>query len=189
MKQLLIIAVSLLTLITGVGAHPVHNCVHKHVIKAKHSYQTIVINNDIDVVITESALTEIYVSGGKKDVQSVTYFVKKGVLYIQSKNGSLKGKATVHVPVSNLKQIEINGRSTVTSNGTLSSSLLKVLVNGEARFDLKNFGEILFEADEAIDLNFEKQNKEQHLLHMKVNSAALAEADAQMDTLVIKNIQ
>jgi hypothetical protein len=181
MKQLLIIAVSLLTLITGVGAHPVHNCVHKHVIKAKHSYQTIVINNDIDVVITESALTEIYVSG--------TYFVKKGVLYIQSKNGSLKGKATVHVPVSNLKQIEINGRSTVTSNGTLSSSLLKVLVNGEARFDLKNFGEILFEADEAIDLNFEKQNKEQHLLHMKVNSAALAEADAQMDTLVIKNIQ
>ncbi|HEX4957939.1 MAG TPA: DUF2807 domain-containing protein [Lacibacter sp.] len=188
MKQMIIIAVSLLTFITGVNAHPVQHCAHKQVIKTKSNYQFIVINNDIDVILTESALTDICISGGKKDIQLVRYYVKNGILFIESKNGSLKGRATVHVSVNNLKQIEINGQSTVISNGTLSSNQLKVVVNGEAKFDLKNIGDILIEADESIDLNFEKQNKEQHLFSIKIDSTTIAEADAQMDALINKTL-
>ncbi|WP_407520193.1 DUF2807 domain-containing protein [Lacibacter sp. MH-610] len=187
MKQLIIIAVSLLSFNITAGAGSVDNCMYRHIIKAKHSFQSIVINNDIDVVLTECPDAEIYVAGDKKDIAAVSYFVKKGILYIQSKSGSLKGKVTVHVPVSHLQLVEINGNSTVTSNGTLSSRLLKVVVNGEAKFDIRSFGKILVEADESIDVNFEEQNK-QHVLPLHIDSASLHEADLQMDAMLRKNI-
>lgn len=188
MKQFIIIAVSLLTFNMAVQAGTVENCMHRQVIKAKQSFRSIIINNDIDVVLSESAFTEIYVAGSKKDVQNVNYFVRKGILHIQSKSGSLKGKVTVHVPVSQLQLVEINGKSTVTSNGTLSSSLLKVIVNGEARFDIKSFGRILVEADEDIDVNFTEEQKEKQAMYLHIDSASLLEADLNMDTLIQDHI-
>lgn len=186
MKQLIIIAVSLLCFNLVAGAGSIDNCKYRYIIKAKHSFASIVINNDIDVVLTECSDAEIYVAGDRKDIATVSYFVKKGILYIQSKGSSLKGKVTVHVPVSHLQLVEINGNSTLTSNGTLNSRLLKVVVNGEAKFDIKSFGKILVEADESIDVNFEEQNK-QHALPLHIDSASLLEADLQMDATLREN--
>jgi Putative auto-transporter adhesin, head GIN domain len=151
------------------------------------AYQSLVINDDIDVVLTEADSTNISVTGTLKDIQSVSHFTKKGVLYVHSKKGSLRGKVTVHLSVNNLKQVEINGMSSVTSNGTLNSRKLKVRVNGEAIVHLKTFGKFVVEGDERFDLHFEKWNNWTEIVKPKVNSNAAGHSDAAMDELFIQS--
>lgn len=185
MKQFIIMAVSLLTLsAAGVAAPASKN--YSAVITSGTVYDVIVVNNDIDVVLTESPVAEIRITGEEKDVNLVKHQVKKGMLIIGSKMGSLKGKATVYVSVSSLKKLEINGKSFVTSNGALKSSKLMVVVNGEAKFDLRNYGDILFETDEDIDIHFEKKNDAQPQAAVSFSSSFMKNADAAMDSLLMQ---
>jgi hypothetical protein len=159
MKKLIIMAVSLLTVNAALfaGNSSVTPATeYTKVISTKSPFHSIVVNNDIDVVLTEATDNMIEIKGEEESVKKVSHFIKKGVLYINSKQGSLKGRATVYLSVNDLQSIEVNGKSTISSKGALNSSKLKVVVNGEAKFDLKNQGKMLFEADEEIDLHFEK---------------------------------
>jgi hypothetical protein len=185
MKQFIIMAVSLLTFSAAGIAAPANKTISA-VIASGTVYDVIVVNNDIDIVLTESPVAEIRVTGEEKDVNLVKHQVKKGMLIIGSKMGSLKGKATVYVSVSSLKKLEINGKSFVTSNGALKSSKLIVVVNGEAKFDLRNYGDILFETDEDIDIQFEKWNDAQPQAAVSFDSSFLKSADAAMDSLLVQ---
>jgi hypothetical protein len=182
MKQFIIMAVSLLTFSAAGIAAPANKTISA-VIASGTVYDVIVVNNDIDIVLTESPVA---VTGEEKDVNLVKHQVKKGMLIIGSKMGSLKGKATVYVSVSSLKKLEINGKSFVTSNGALKSSKLIVVVNGEAKFDLRNYGDILFETDEDIDIQFEKWNDAQPQAAVSFDSSFLKSADAAMDSLLVQ---
>jgi hypothetical protein len=184
MKKLLILAVSVLAFTASTFAGTYNKIISTVLVKGV-VYEMIVVNNDIDVVLTESPVNEIMVTGEEESVSLVKHHVKRGVLTIGSKKGSLKGKATVYISVSGLKKLEVNGKSKVTSQGTLNSKSLKVIVNGEAKFDLKNNGSIIFEADEDIDLNFEKWIGEHPQAPAVVDSSALNNADAAMDSLMI----
>jgi Putative auto-transporter adhesin, head GIN domain len=159
MKKLMIMAVSLLTvnasLFAGISTvNP--GTGHKATAAAKPPFHSIVINNDIDVVLTEATDNMIEVKGAAAGINMVNYYIKKGVLYISSRQGSLKGRATVYLSVNGLKNIEINGSSYLTSNGFLNSRRLNVVVRDEAKFELKNRGEILIEADSDIELHVKK---------------------------------
>jgi Putative auto-transporter adhesin, head GIN domain len=185
MKKIIIIAVSLLTVNAALFAgnssvSPVTE--YTKVISAKAPFYSIVVNNDIDVVLTEATDILIEIKGEEEGVKKVSHYIKKGVLYINSKQGSLKGRATVYVSVNGLQSIEVNGKSTISSKGVLNSSKLKVFVNGEARFDLKNYGQLLIEADEEIDLHFEKWIGLQEVAAITPNNADIKKADAAMDT-------
>lgn len=147
----------------------------------KAPFTSIVVNSDIDVVLTEAADNRIEVKG---DASNVNYFIKKGVLYIGSKQGSLKDKAVIYLSVSSLESIVVNGKSKISSAGFLNSSKLKVTVNAEAKFDLKNYGEILFEADEEIDLHFEKWMKLPGVAVIEPHSLESEAADESIDALV-----
>jgi Putative auto-transporter adhesin, head GIN domain len=120
---------------------------------AKTPFYGIVLNNDIDLVLVEATDNMVEIKGAEADINMVNYYIKKGVLYIRSREGSLKGRATVYLSVNGLKNIEITGKSYVSSNGYLNSRRLNVLVRDEAIFDLKNRGEILVEADSDIELH------------------------------------
>jgi hypothetical protein len=191
MKKLIIMAVSLLTVNAALFAgnssvSPVTE--YSKVISAKAPFHSIVVNNDIDVVLTEATDNTIEIKGEEADVKKVNHYVKKGVLYIGSKVGSLKNKAVVYVSVNDLQSIEVNGKSTVTSKGFLSSSKLKVFVNGEAKFDLKNQGQMLFESDEEIDLHFEKWNGQMHAAAITPTNEEIKAADAGIDAQFQKSI-
>jgi hypothetical protein len=99
---------------------------------------------------------KIEIEGDKNDADKISYYVKKGTLYIDRNFGNSQKNPVVQIAVSQLKSIEVNGRSKIVSSGFLRSGLLKVRVNEESKFDLKNMGEIIFEADNEISLQFEK---------------------------------
>lgn len=105
-------------------------------------FTKIVVNDGIELVLTENSQDKIWFDGKAKHLDKLTWEIKDGTLYLAGKNGSLKGKARVVVCVKKLRNIEVNGDSWVHSSGYLSSPLLDVLVNGEAMVDISNAGKI-----------------------------------------------
>jgi hypothetical protein len=185
MKKLFILAMGFIALTTSAFAGTGNNTIST-VLSKGTVYEMIVVNDDIDVVLTESSVMDIVVTGEEESITLVKHRVKRGVLEIGSKMGSLKGKATVYISVAGLKKLEVNGKSHVSTRGTLNSKTLIVIVNGEAKFDLKNAGEIIFEADEDIDLNFENWSGENPLVPAPIENTSLKNADAAMDALMIQ---
>lgn len=163
MKKLFIIALGLVVTGTSAFANPDLTTAHPDSYSrpvdfiVRGSYHSIQIEDDIDVVLTESDLAGITVVANDKVKRDVQINVVNGVLKIRSTRKSLKNKAIVYVPVSNLERLEINGNSKVTSAGFLNSPVLKVVINGEAIFEIKNHGEVLFDSDNDTELHISKK--------------------------------
>jgi len=106
------------------------------------SFNKIVVYDDIDLQLEESDTKNIALTGKDADVENIDWKIKDNVLYLQSKKGSLKDKVKVQVTVNQLKEIVVNGRSVVSSNGALLSPQLYVYVQSDCYVALKNIGEI-----------------------------------------------
>jgi hypothetical protein len=147
MKQFFILFVSLVTLATAAKADHV-----TREIDVTQTISSIEISHEIDVVLTESKDATIRISGEESATKAVLYDLHKGSLRLLSKKGSLKNKVTVFVPVQNLRMLKINGTSYVRSNGSLTSNHLLVNLGGNAKVEIANIGDIVFQADEGIDM-------------------------------------
>lgn len=106
------------------------------------SFNKIVVYDDIDLQLEESDTKNIALTGKDADVENIDWKIKDNVLYLQSKKGSLKDKVKVQVTVNQLKEIVVNGRSVVSSNGALLSPKLYVYVQSDCYVALKNTGAI-----------------------------------------------
>lgn len=153
MKQFFILFISILTSTTVVKAADV-----TREIELTQSIYSIEISHDIDVVLTESKESTIRITGEEKATNAVLYDVTKGRLKLLSKKGSLKNRITVFIPVQNLRKLNINGNSHIRSNGNLASEKLQVTMNGQAKVEINNIGDIIFHSDEDIDMQIKKWN-------------------------------
>lgn len=156
MKQLFILFIGLFTAATAVNAGVVTR--ELPVAKAFYSLE---VSHEITVILTESAETTIRISGEEKDADAVVVDQAKGKVRLLSKKGSLKNKVTVFIPIQNLRKLTIKGASYVRSNGNIESEKLLVTLAGEARVEINNIGDIVFMADEDIDLEFKKWTTKQ----------------------------
>lgn len=159
MKNLITIALGLLIAAGNAFATPADNTAAysrpaDHI--ARGSYHSIVVEDDIDLVLTESDLAGITVVANDKVKNDVRFKIVDGVLHINSTGKSLRNKAIVYVPVSNLEKLEINGQSRVTSSGILNSPLLKVIIRGEAAINLRSNGDVQVDGDEETELHIDK---------------------------------
>jgi len=121
------------------------------------SFSKIVVNDGIDLVLTENTQDMIWFDGKSKHLDKVKWEIKEGTLYLSSKGGSLKDKVKVNVFVQNLNNIEVNGDSWVRSSGYLSSPKLDVLINGEALVDISNAGKISVTKTKDFELGVMKR--------------------------------
>jgi hypothetical protein len=151
MKQLFILFISVLTMATVAKAE---NITREMDLTA--SVYSIEVNDDINLVLTQSTDAKLRITGEEKDSKAVLLDQKNGRVRLVSKKGSLKNKVTVYVPVQNLLKLVINGTSYVRSNGVIASKNLQVTVAGEAKVEINNLGDIAFEADQDIDLHIKK---------------------------------
>ena len=116
------------------------------------SFSKIVVENDIDLLLSESTDKEIEIWGDSRFTREVEWKIKNGVLYIRSKAGSLKNKASVSISVNQLSSLSVTGNSDVKSEGALNSADLKIFVDGEGKIAIKNTGAINIERADFIDL-------------------------------------
>ncbi len=106
------------------------------------TFTKIVIQDDIDLVIYENATSNIQFDGSTENIAKVEWKIKKGVLYINSKRGSLKNKVMVTIDVKKLSEISIEGNSSVRSLGVLNSNELNVYVKSQSYVALRSTGSI-----------------------------------------------
>ena len=106
------------------------------------AFNKIVVEDDIDLVIYENKTENMQFDGNKTDIAKVEWKIRNGVLYIRSKQGSLRNKVLVTLDVTNLTKIEIVGNSNVRSLGALNSPLLQVYISGESHLSIRNQGGI-----------------------------------------------
>jgi hypothetical protein len=151
MKQLFILFISVLTMATVAKAE---NITREMDLTA--SVYSIEVNDDINLVLTQSTDAKLRITGEEKDSKAVLLDQKNGRVRLLSKKGSLKNRVTVYVPVQNLHKLVINGKSYVRSNGVIASKNLQVTVAGEAKVEIDNLGNIAFDADQDIDLQIKK---------------------------------
>ncbi len=159
MKKFLLIAA--LTAFTTAGSFAnttsVNSADVKTVTLAPASFSKIVVQDDIDVVLTESAEASISFDGKTADIYKVTWEVKDGVLYLKSKAASLKDKVTVTIGTQQLKELVVKGTSAVTTEGTLNTPVLTVYMYDTPNVQIKNRGHIHLENKSEQELFFSKK--------------------------------
>ena len=120
------------------------------------SFSKIIVEDDIDILLSENTERVIEISGDSKYTENVDWNIKNVVLYLKSKAGSLKNKVQVSVSVSQLTSLSITGNSDVRSEGALNSAQLSVFINGEGHISLKNTGAINVEKANYVDLEVQR---------------------------------
>ncbi len=120
------------------------------------SFTKIVIEDDIDVVLYENGTTNIQFDGNARNISRIEWVVKKGVLYLRSKNGSLKDKVLVTIDVNALENIVIEGDSKVRSLGILSSEELNVHLSTSSYVAIRSLGKINISNSEGTELVVKK---------------------------------
>jgi hypothetical protein len=121
------------------------------------SFTRIVVEDDIDLTLVESTEKTIELSGADEDLEKVDWQIKGGILYLKTKHGLLSEKLLVTLSVKGLKEIEVNGTSTVKSLGNIQSANLYIYMNGMGRVNITNAGKIFLVHGEGIDLDIKKK--------------------------------
>jgi Putative auto-transporter adhesin, head GIN domain len=100
-------------------------------VSLESSFSKIVVQDGIELRLTESTEKAMQFSGKETDVKNVDWRIKNGTLYIKSKKGSLKTKVSIAVSVSQLNSLNVMGSSDVIINGELQSKNLDVFIDAQ----------------------------------------------------------
>lgn len=132
-------------------------------------FTAVVVNADIELVLTQSGNGLSEITGNKKNLDQVYFFVKKGTLYIETNNSTTINHPVIHLSVRQLENLEVNANAKIRSKGLLESRNLSVNVNSEAYFDLKSTGSIYFDAAADIQLHFHHGQNGQNKIKMRLH--------------------
>ena len=120
------------------------------------AFSKIVVSDDINVRLKETGDKVIDVFGTDADIENVDWKIRDGVLYLKSKKGSFQDMAYITVDVNQLEKVIIQGKSTVSSIGSLLSPSLYVYMEDAATVKIKNTGKIHVINNNRIDLHVKK---------------------------------
>lgn len=115
---------------------------------------SLVINDDVPVILINETSNEIFVEGKPKLVDGISIENRGGELVISSSHFISKKQVAVYVDARYLKNITINGSSLVGSFETLSNSQLDVLINGSCNLMIKSAGKINIKVTEDYSFTY-----------------------------------
>lgn len=130
-----------------------------HTVTLNGVYEKIWVGENIKVVLSEGVPGTVSVKGN----QEAEVSVQDGVLFVKKRPGFKSSSVTVHIPVREIKSIELNGGSAAYSDGQLQSDNLTVFVNGATYFELKSKGMIKVIYPEELELDVKKVRNEKLL--------------------------
>jgi Putative auto-transporter adhesin, head GIN domain len=85
----------------------------------QQSFSKIVVENGIDLVLTENNNQSMCIRGYDEAVNKVDWKIKGKILYIKSREGSLKNQGVFNICVNGLQEIRIPGNSEVSTRGQI----------------------------------------------------------------------
>ena len=139
---------------------------------AVSSFQKIVVNAHIDVVLVQNdTLKKAYIEGDENLVPEVSITVINGVMTVASRRQvSYRGKVQVTIAVKALTKLEINADAGVVSFSPLHSPKIAVDINGYCDLHLKSTGKIYIRAEEGYLIKYLTQPSKEAVIDLSAES-------------------
>ncbi|MCX6319425.1 MAG: DUF2807 domain-containing protein [Bacteroidetes bacterium] len=103
---------------------------------------TLVVNDDITVILTNESGKEITVAVAEEQSIPVQVELESGTLRLSRKKYSTSSPLVVYVPSANLRSVHMNGTGLLSGEGVISLKKLYVHINNECRVSLRTIGKI-----------------------------------------------
>ena len=127
------------------------------VVRFNERFFSLIVENDLSVVLTESSSNEIIIEGSEHAIKTLIVNVEDGKLNLSSLPFASHAGVTVYVPAAFLSKVNLYGNSRLSSSSVLNNARLHVLIAGEAKVHLRSNGKVTVEG--TPDFDFIKQSK------------------------------
>ncbi len=123
-------------------------------IKSTEGIKSLVVNDQVSVVLLNSSSDEISIEGDKNAIELYAVEQKKNTLTVTNNSKDDRKAAIVYVPAGLIDQITINGNSAVTSKEFLRNKQIAVWMNGTSNFWVKTYGKVYVQAADGYDFTY-----------------------------------
>jgi formylmethanofuran dehydrogenase subunit D len=104
---------------------------------------SLVVEDDITVVLTDSKADYLSVEG---DSKAVVATIQDGQLVLSARKSHLASNVTVFVPAGQLSKVFLNGTGSLSSSDILSNQKIKIYLASEAKINVRSKGAVSVEA-------------------------------------------
>jgi len=128
-------------------------------VKLDETFTSLLITNDLSVILTESASNEIVIEGDARDIKKVEVSIVDNRLVLASSRPQVRLDVKVYVPAAFLNKVYIDGKANLSSSSTLRNKNLRIFLSEEAIINVKSFGKVTVETSSEIDFVASLQSK------------------------------
>lgn len=112
--------------------------------------KTLIVDADVTVILVNSREAAVQVTGAGTFTSLISLRRKTDTLIVGSaKNKNLKEKVTIYVPAGAVSRIIVNNDALIRTIYPLHVAQLDVVLNGDCRFMVSNFGKINISGTDA----------------------------------------
>lgn len=150
MKMKITIAAILLTIISlNVSAQAK---IEVQKVNLPASFQTIEVEGEVRVLLTNETPDELIYKGNRKDVSRIRSIVKDGKLIIDATAKRTFDELVIYVPVGSAKSLVVKGNAQVYSAETIRTNALEIVLKGETYLKVAHRGPVKVKAGDGYDL-------------------------------------
>jgi len=115
-------------------------------------FQTVRINGDISMVLTNEPAGTLVVEGNENDVNRIKYIVKNNELTIDAHRKNRLDEITIYLSAATLKSMLVNGDGNISSIGIIKPADLHIWLNGNVDIKVKTTGKISVDSYDSYEL-------------------------------------
>lgn len=116
-------------------------------IQLTETVTTLIVEDDITVVLTDSKADYVSVEGNPKAVQAN---IVDGQLVLSARRSFGTSDVTVYVPAGQLSKVFLNGTGSLSSSEILSNQRIKIFLASEAKINVRSKGSVSVETHDDI---------------------------------------
>jgi len=120
--------------------------------KMDSTFQSIRIDGDISVVLTNDPAGTVIMEGKAKQLNKVSALVNNHTLVIDVNRMNLFAKVRLYLSARSLRRMQLNGNADITSVEFIKSDHLHIFLNGNITVKLKTMGWVSLDSPDDIDL-------------------------------------
>jgi hypothetical protein len=125
-------------------------------IKPEAPVKKIIINGNVDVILTADVTSGISIDGKAGVTAGIKLLYQENELEVIAADQGSKKKHVVRIPVQQLQLIEINGDGKIYSESYIASANLEIIINGACHVNIRSTGNITVKASPEYELTYTK---------------------------------
>lgn len=121
-------------------------------IKKSRPFESINVNGDVTVILTNEQTSNIMLRGNDKDISLVETIERGKTLEINAEKKRTASKLIVYLPVDDLHSLKVTGNAQIFSSGNIVVDNLEVILNGSSMVRVYCYGSLKVTTAEGYEL-------------------------------------